>query len=662
MDSSKIQDFILNHFEKFLLLLIIGGAGYLVYSGMQLPNLLEKRDPDRLGQDANQVRSSIDEDHNEAIIPERIPTFDIVAETKKIYSPVPRDPYRIEQPWARDVEVGSVVRRQDPVLAPLADIRIMPVVTTIAVRSQSESYFLKDLEGADAVERKAPKKRRPPRRSRRGMGMDGMGMDGMGMDEMGMDMGMDMEMEMGMDMDMGMGMESMASGAGRTLDHQFDFGVRPTKTSDQRIPVPAVGWFVAGTALLPHKEIYHSYEFAFKDADGYDPRRRDTPIYFNFEVQRADVTEKGVDELKEEDWKKIWDRLLYTKLAARYWSGFAPEIVHSEYVDSAITTWIPPVLLDDYRVFCTHPKIPKLSKEDLDKRKARANEPAKKTLDFSLDAEEDDAVLAGVTGELSPTANMNMSSMLGGMYLGMGEIESDPVEYKLVRFYDFIGFPNSPEPRRTYVYRVRYSVNDPNFPGDPALQPKQKILSPEVNKRISSKMADAVKNQKRDFQRWADWSAPTEPISLASREQVHVGPASENSTSMWNVADRKVPYQRDSPKVKIVASQFDPMIGTRLPMNIEVSEGSVLSHRAESADVIDPITLSIKKLPDAEIISSSTVIDIMGGAELKIDDGDGMTEPSTMLLFDESGKLSVHSEFDDQELYRIYSFADEKGE
>ena len=44
---------------------------------------------------------------------------------------------------------------------------------------------------------------------------------------------------------------------------------------------------------------------------------------------------------------------------------------------------------------------------------------------------------------------------MGGMMMGMGmammgrQIETDPVDYKLIRFYDFYGFPNSPKPGRS---------------------------------------------------------------------------------------------------------------------------------------------------------------------------------------------------------------------
>ena len=43
-----------------------------------------------------------------------------------------------------------------------------------------------------------------------------------------------------------------------------------------------------------------------------------------------------------------------------------PEDAVQAFTDDALTTWIPPVLLDDYRYFSLHPLIPMLSQKDLE--------------------------------------------------------------------------------------------------------------------------------------------------------------------------------------------------------------------------------------------------------------------------------------------------------
>ena len=62
--------------------------------------------------------------------------------------------------------------------------------------------------------------------------------------------------------------------------------------------------------------------------------------------------------------------------------------------------------------------------------------------------------------------------------------------------------------------------------------------------------------------------------------------------------------------------QYDLKTGARIPMQIEATEGTVLSQKAETTDVVDPITLTVKKMTDAELVSSTTIVDLEGGTPL----------------------------------------------
>ena len=165
--------------------------------------------------------------------------------------------------------------------------------------------------------------------------------------EGGMDMEMDMmEMEMdeemmgGMEEEMMMGMDSSGmagtNGPNRKFSRDGDFsGYRPEgtkniKTGADQPPVPGVGWFIAGTAVVPYKQLYQSYSDALADADDYRPGNRDVPLFRGYELQRADVTNKSVDQLVEDDWVKRDGRTETTYDAILQWSGFAPELVSSD--------------------------------------------------------------------------------------------------------------------------------------------------------------------------------------------------------------------------------------------------------------------------------------------------------------------------------------------
>lgn len=683
MDSDKIKDFLLHNFEKMILVVMILAAGYLIYAGTSKPIFTADNDPDGLGTQANQVRSDIDIDHTENIIPERVPTFDIPGATTLALDSIDVSPYKPPQIWGDQTEGGARIQRQDPLLIPPSDLYVAPIATMIAIREDKKNpgYALADLDDADPVE-KVEKKPRRTRRSRRNNMEDMMGEEMGGMGGMfGME-GMDMGME-GMDMEMG-GMDgmmdSMSSGSNRRLDDAYNFGFRPTATDDGREPIPSVGRFIAGTAVVPYKELYEAFELALRDNDQYDARR-DTPFFYDLEVQRADVTDKTVDQLADEDWEKLpWNRNLYTQLAALRWSGFAPEIVPADYRDEALTYWIPPVLLDDYRTFATHPLVPMIPQKEL-KALTGVEEEEDDPLEFNIDGSQDLELTApgetggglGGSGDGYDMMGMGMDEGMegmDGMMMGMGMammgrgIERDPVEYKLIRFYDFDGFRTSPKPGRSYVYRIRYAVNDPNFPFLANLQPKINSLAPEAEKRVQTLMGKAKKanSRKELFKRWSEWSQPSPPASLPDLENYFVGPVQRGSVSTWSVQGKDVEYARDQPKAKMVASQLDPETGARIPMQLDVFAGTVLSKKMESADVIDPITLKIKKLPDAEIKSATTVVHIDGGVTLPITGDDELTAPGMMLLFDQDGKLHLNDEVGDMESYRIYSFADERGE
>ena len=666
MDADKIKDFFLFHCEKMILVLVIAGSGFLLYQGFGKESYLKDHDPKRLGDNATQVKLEVDENHNDDIIPDRVPTFDIVANTEKRYNPVYSAGYALDSLWNGEDKLEAISRRQDPMLLPPRHLLTNGVVGVISIRAGSQgAYAAYNLEPADELEKiEQPVKRERPSRPRRGRGG---GIEAM--------MFMDEEMEMQdeeMELEMEMPLSGSMAGAGRKLSSEFDFGTPNSGMTEARqFPKPLFQRFIAGTAVIPHKEVYQAFEAALRDAEDYQPRR-DTPYYYDFEVQRADVTEKSVDQLVDSDWSLVWNRLRYTKLGGKYWYSFAPEIVPEDYRDDLITTWIPPILLDDYAWFSTHPLIPMKSQAVI-KQEAMADEGevVVEDLDSILGEEnESDVILAapGARGGLNSgpvgmmIGSMDEMEMGMGMTLGFGPVgvEKDPVDYKLLRFYDFFGIPGGPEEGRKYVYRLRYAVNDPNFPANPEMQPKPNALAPEAALRVRNLMDKAIESGERDYRRWTDWSEPTEPTSLPVNEQFYAGKVKPGNTYLWDVAGRKVPYVKNAPTATIVASQYDAEYAARVPLRLEVAEGAVLSRDLESADLVDPIELDVKKLPDAKLRTRATIVDLDGGRPLSI--VDELTEPGMMLLLDSTGKLRVHDDIADQEMYRIWSFADERGE
>ena len=698
MDADKIKDFFIYHVEKMILVVVVGVAGFMIYLGLQKSDIRNEKQPQALATEANTVRQSVDDDHHKQVIEGRVTDFDVSEELKKITNPVPIPGYDDLVPLVPTSTANNGVRRKDPSLAPALALRVMPVMAAVAYRSEDGEYMVKGLESAGEVEKvekkemvKRPKKKR---RSRGAMDEYGeMGEESYGESEM-----MDMMGSMGqMDMASDMGMAKRPT---RLFDQQYDFGVRPEgtknlKTATEQPPVPGPGWFIAGTAVIPYKEIYESYSMALSTADGYAPGTRDTPMFRGFQLQRADVTTKSVDELDENDWVQRDGNNETSIDAVLYWSGFAPELVSSEYrVDRYLTMWIPPVLLEDYSTFALHPLIPmKTPKEILAVELAEAEANRDRTIEVDDIVFDEDSGPSAMQGGYGGDEEYGMEEMSmdggygGGGYGGASNagLEVNPVEHKLIRFYDFAydkrPDANAPKPGRKYVYRIRYSVNDPNFPMNPALQPKGRTLSPAVYARQRKLAEAAKKNNKRDYLRWSDWSTPSDPVQLKGLDKFYTGPATAAPPKIVNVGGKPVSFEPEPPKAKVLFSHFNPKLGAEMPVLMEVTEGSVLATKVKRIDIVDPISLEVKeysfKKPDAEeaemgeklddkffedisVTSSATVIDIDGGVPMTIQEGEDMLEPSLMLIFDEAGGLHVHDEAGDQEFYRIKSFADER--
>lgn len=671
-----MNDFLFRHFEKFIFTVLVLLAVFLVYRGFQMPDYLTVQQPDRMEQGANEVRTAIDVDHWAEIAEPRLQTIDVVARTNQSIRPVNPQVYRID-PWeAKAIDMS--VKREDPVIAAPIDLRVTPVLANLAYKSANPEYPLSELENAEPIE-KAPEQ---PERRQRGRGRQNLEM--MSSDPYAMGSGAMMDPMYGMESSAMAGSGSMMPGAGgmaaaRRIDpKRYDQGFRPQ--GNMQNLVPAMGQFIAGVALMPHKKLHQAFEDALKSAEGYNPRR-DQPVYLLFEVYRADVTDKSVDQLTDQDWTLIANSEFYKRLVIRLWAGMAKEIVTGKYRDPALTTPIPPVLLDHYGRFASHPKVP-LGDEDprltLQQQMAQQQQllPSEP---ITFDAEEDPFAnrgridpLRNLRSGMGPMAGMGsgagMSYSMPGMGMpGMGAYGTmsvaDQPEFKLIRFYDFYnpGSRTSPQPGRKYVYRIRTAIEDPNFPEDPAAQPRNSTLSAEVYRRVAQATARATETKRRESRRWSEFSEPSPIVSLPSTTSVYAGPVSPASTRKMQIEGREIEYVQKPATAKVVATQWDRTYQVPVPIFTDVLRGSVIAKQGDF-EVPDPLTFVVKKVPEASYNTQTVVVDISGGNPLEISPAENQTAPGVMLLFDPNGGLRVSDEIETQRDYRLYSFADDRGE
>ncbi len=663
MDKDRIKEFFVKHVEKVVLGLVGAFVLLLIYQGVTQEHY-DDMTPEELKTQAQQVRVQIDEDHTENFVAERrqkTVEFDIVQRTERSKTAVNDLPYKLENTWVR-TSVDSSIRRTDPTLVPPKELMAQGVAAILARRDpRSGEYPLTELEGADELEKIEKKKKRVSKRDqRRAMMMSGGGDYGDGY-------GMESEME-------DYSTASTSTGANRKFPSAANFGANPqatTNVKDDSIteqPVPATVAFISGTGIMPHAEMHKAYKSSLKDATGYNPLR-DQPKYMDYEVQRADVTDRSVDELTDEDWITITNFLNTATLYGTSWSGIAPEPVPEEFRNTFLTTWLPPVLLDDYRFFGMHPKIPLKFEEG--EAELSLEEKLKLIEEMELKLKTAGSSIGG-GGDYDDMEEGYGDGGYGGY--GYAMIEEDPVDYKLIRFFDFQNPrkpKTSPQPGHKYVYRIRVAVEDPNFPAVDSSIPELKTMSPDVFARVSPLIPEAMKLQGplNDTRRqelskiWTDWSEPTAPVSLPDLADTYVGPVTEVRTQTFQIGGRSVEMPRDLPKVKMVTRGIHAGYNGFVPMWIDATEGTVLAEESDAGEIVDPITLEVKKLPEGQkavINTQSTVIGIQGGEALSIVKDDEMVRPSAVLLFDGDGKLRVGSEIGDQEAYRAWSFMDDR--
>ena len=360
-----------------------------------------------------------------------------------------------------------------------------------------------------------------------GMGAGGMGAGGMGGMEGGMG-GMEGGMGMGgMGMGRGgMGAGGMggmaggaAGGAGGSLGANKNTGPKNKIASQGAI-------FVAATALVKHKEMFEDFERNLKNSGDYN-MGRDVPVYLSFEVQRVDVSQNPNREVQEKEWKTVSDGgkqyAMRKNWATKPPLGRpVPEVIDVNARHPGITMPIPPVLIKDYRDFCKHPAI------DWVWDSKRLIAPPKRNDQKKDDEGDEDILPGQTAGGGAAGGGMGMGGMggrgMGGMGMGMeggmggmegmeggyggmeggyggmeggyggmeggyggmeggyGGMEGGmggmggmgmggmggatmsagpQPEFKMLRFYDML---TPQDVGKTYRYRVRLIMRDPNYP------------------------------------------------------------------------------------------------------------------------------------------------------------------------------------------------------
>jgi hypothetical protein len=556
-----------------------------------------------------------------------------------------------------------------------------------------------------------------------GMGAGGMGAGGMGAG--GMSGGMGGEGGDGMGGFAGANAKRMLSTG---YDKGYKLGmitnpeVFPKRDKNKKNIAARSFEVVAVTALALHEEMEASYKSVFQDNEPPDfMSGRDHPYYQGFEVQRVEVSSAS-QEIKEEDWKPLPDAspTQFKKFASEEFMGTCNEVNRAGWTTGNLSMPIPPFLRMDYRKLATHPDVPsnlpELVRDDdqptggmfggMGGMGGYSGEGGMGGMGgyggeggmggmggyggeggfgMGIGSEGGFGEGSGMgTGGLGGEGGMGgmggyggeggMGGMMGGEgmggvggYGGMGGAAGvaaparlPSTKYKLIRFFD-----TKVEREKSYRYRVRLVMYDPNFPEYEIIAPKTINLDKDAVDRVQDlKLAvkpDPDNFNKRKSERFTDWSAPSDVVTTIMPAAVYAGTLGKPALAPWGEGEF---YETQPTKTELVLNarlrSYFPSFALKekeaVTRGYVFTTGQKTSLGHEFVHPVLPVVKVLKKVnpkePEVKLESLITtqvaVLDVSGGYPLKmLTAKDGGTGGEVVSFDAATGQLVVSREFED---------------
>ena len=331
--------------------------------------------------------------------------------------------------------------------------------------------------------------------------------------------------------------------------------------------------------------------------------------------------------------------------AARFqatWSGSQEEYAERDYVisnDRFVETpgyRLPPILLQDVGKWASHSKIPIRDPDDestFDEREAIDEE--------EIDEDPFDSGTSGMRREEEGASRFDRGASEEG---SSSEDLEKVTEFKLFRYFDA-----TVEPGKSYRYRVRLVLEDPNNPLNEMQKPTPRALEPAVAARIHNESVNLKEGQIKWY-RFTDWSETSSVIRVPSAQSLLAGQV----TSAGHARRGNITFTnpRREPSVKVLVLQFDKEKAADVPAEIELYRGSQ-ANAVTDVEYLRPTEFDLEKLTGYNVQSDAIVLDMLGGDRIG---GLDLTTPGEMLVLDSQGNLVMHNEMDDLQQYRWNSF------
>lgn len=632
ISADGFKGFLARHVEKVVLAMAIVLVAVFFCAGYSVDRLPDKKTPLTLRDKINQVKNHI--------VADRWPFL------KLMRTPDLRHPERVDEGRQSNDEAGYPIASLDTPLIRQKKLRVDPRlyapirleavanwVPVAYVPGRGETDELQEQPLAVRTKNDKPEVRRVVGSRSRSRGKS-----------RGDDVLSNVSSQVSEDEQFSMNDSLEAGGDYRALtDHQKASlgGFRPSGDA-----IAKSRFLVAVKAVVPFSLQWQEFE-DLKNSSDYDAQR-DVPVYRWFYVERAEVP---ADPAMPLEWKRVGtrDRGLINLEKKGGWVGTPEELADPDSVDPVLTLATPPVLLGSLWPWALHP--------DIRVRK----EPAKEESEASSAAVMDDGPDGppAASGRESKKnsgqrGNFNAGFARGGFGLGgtnqgdESSLPKPPPKYKLIRFYD-----TTAQVGKSYRYRIKVQLFDPNRPADAKDDPRIETLSPAVQARLKS--LDAAEGANRATY-WveSEWSQPSEVVNVEAPPSTVLASAvtPPRETVLPAQGGIRPKFVEREPQAAVVASVWDSALAANVTTELEAYRGSLLDAK-KSVDVLHPVTREFHTLDDYSFQTGSMLLDMRGGEPLsggrtsRYGKGDEFHSPGEFLILDSQGNLQVADEFDD---------------
>jgi len=415
-------------------------------------------------------------------------------------------------------------------------------------------------------------------------------------------------------------------------------------------------WVVL-TGLVPVRKQAAEFRAQFEETGNYFPDT-DYPFYVHFDVQRAEVVPGQAAD--QRNWQPV-DVLQNTVRMEMQFAADFPLDCDQMYLDQVLTRPLPPLLARNWGDSAVHkPEIEMLKmtvgrygfvrgEDELDAgqnvllQAAPGDEQPGGNLLLnqgggldggrsSYRGSDSDDEGSGRTNRRMPVranrsnrgrnpyANMPSRHGRGPNIINRGEDDEggggaylmgvQMADYTLFRFFDY-----SVQPSKSYVYRVRLKLMNPNYDLPSHMLKNSELAKAEYVDTPWTELDGAVK-------------VPGDSYLLAGAVQP--------------------PRGANEPSVKVFVESFDIQQGLKASELFTLRRGDIAGDRQRSVKLSDPITLEIKD-QKLDFDTDTVLLDMIGGESLGEKNRDDA--PGMLLLLDEAGNLIVRGELDDKQQY-----------